>query len=56
MAAYQITGHPLGQLPVDTIDHETLRVLMLENGVGKTINITISGNSDTKIKGHGALK
>jgi hypothetical protein len=57
MTAYTVTGHPLAVLSVvDPQDAEALRALLQGNGVGQIVNITLTGNSDTKIKAHGALK
>jgi hypothetical protein len=54
MATYTIIGHPLNyaEAGLDGPDAD----LVKHNGVGATVNITLPGPKDTKVKGHGALR
>jgi len=54
MAAYTVTGHPLNYATLDlpTFARDSIQAA----SVGATINLTLSGGDDTKVKGHGALK
>lgn len=60
MASYTITGHPLNPhdlaaTPGAAIDANLLAALR-NNGVGKTVTLTLPGADDTKAKGHGAIR
>lgn len=58
MATYTVTGHPLNPSELGLSEAEALAVrnALQITGVGGTFTITLSGGSDTKVKGHGALK
>lgn len=58
MATYTVTGHPLNysDLGISTASTDAVRTALMNNGVGATITLTLSGPDDTKVKGHGALK
>jgi hypothetical protein len=58
MATYTVTGHPLNyvDLGLTAASQEALRVTLLNNGVGATVTLTLSGPDDTKAKGHNVLK
>jgi hypothetical protein len=57
MTSYVVQGHPLNVYQAIASDDAELIHAQLQNaGIGATINITIAGASDTKIKGHGGLK
>lgn len=58
MATYTVTGHPLNydSLGIAAANAEAVRVALVNNGVGATITLTLSGADDTKVKGHGALR
>lgn len=59
MASYTITGHPLNPAdlaatPGAAVDPALLAALR-NNGVGKTVTLTLSGPDDAKAKGHKAV-
>lgn len=60
MTSYTVTGHPLNiyqaLMTEPTADVELVHGILASNGVGATVNITLTGSGDAKIKGHGALK
>ena len=58
MATYTITGHPLNyaDLGISGPSQDAVRTALMNNGVGTTVTLTLSGPDDTKVKGHGALK
>lgn len=58
MAAYEITGHPLNpaELGLSPQEAEAVYAALRDNGVGKTVTLTLSGPNDTKIKGHKVFK
>jgi hypothetical protein len=58
MPTYTVTGHSLDPNSLGLTEAETLvlRNAMQLVGVGGTVTITLSGQGDTKVKGHGALK
>lgn len=58
MASYTVVGHPLNYADMATADTDTdlLRGQMQTHGVGTTVTITVSGATDTKVKGHNSLK
>ena len=53
MATYTVTGHPLNY---QELNIPALQALLLANGVGASITLTLSGPDDTKAKGHGLVK
>jgi hypothetical protein len=58
MATYTVTGHPLNynDLGVSTANADAVRTTLMNNGVGATVTLTLTGPDDTKVKGHGALR
>jgi hypothetical protein len=58
MASYTITGHPLNytDLAISGASSDAVRTALMNNGVGATVTLTLSGPDDTKVKGHGALR
>lgn len=58
MTAYLVQGHPLNpnDLGLTSAEADLLRAALQINGVGQTVNLTLSGSGDTKAKGHGAVK
>jgi len=60
MATYTIIGHPLNVndlLDVVTpADLPKIEAALRNNGVGASVTITLSGTSDGKVKGHGAMR
>jgi hypothetical protein len=60
MATYTVTGHPLNI--ADLADNATpadldkIAAALRDKGVGQSVTLTLSGTSDTKVKGHGCLK
>ena len=57
MTAYTVTGHPLNIYQALSSDNaETIHAALQSAGVGATINLTLPGADDTKIKNHGSLK
>lgn len=59
MATYTITGHPLNPhdlatTPGAAIDPNILAALR-NNGIGKTVTVTLAGPDDTKVKAHRCL-
>lgn len=60
MTSYTVTGHPLNYsdlaaTPGAAVDLN-LTAALRNNGVGQTVNITLSGSDDIKAKGHNVLK
>jgi hypothetical protein len=58
MTIYTVTGHPLNYANTELTgtDADNVRAALMTTGVGQTINVTLSGAHDTKIKGHGVLR
>lgn len=57
MTSYTVTGHPLNVYQaIGTDEAELVHTVLQSAGVGTTVNLTLQGSSDTKIKGHGSLK
>lgn len=58
MATYTIIGHPLNyaDLGISGASQDAVRHALMNNGVGVTVTLTLSGSDDTKVKGHCALK
>ena len=56
MATYTITGHPLNYSDLGVSNPELIRAAIMSVGVGQTVNLTLAGPDDTKVKGHGILK
>jgi hypothetical protein len=57
MTAYTVTGHPLNVYQAIGGDNaELIHTVLQTAGVGATVNLTLPGGDDTKVKGHGSLK
>ena len=58
MATYTVTGHPLNEtsLQLTATQQDILHQYLWDNGVGKSITVTLSGPDDLKVKAHGCLK
>lgn len=60
MATYTITGHPLNVADLadstTPADLDKIAAALRDKGVGQTVTLTLSGNSDTKVKGHKVLQ
>jgi hypothetical protein len=57
MASYTVTGHPLNyaDIGVSEANLPAVRAALQNNGVGKTVTLTLTGPDDTKVKGHACL-
>ena len=60
MASYTVTGHPLNindlADPATPNDLPIIAAALRDKGVGQPVTLTLSGTSDTKVKGHKALQ
>ena len=60
MATYTITGHPLNISDLadnaTPADLDKIAAALRDKGVGQTFTLTLSGTSDTKVKGHKAMQ
>jgi hypothetical protein len=57
MTAYTVTGHPLNVYQAIASDNaELIHATLQTAGVNATVNLTLPGADDTKIKGHGGLR
>lgn len=56
VASYTVQGHPLNLGDLRLANAAQVQAALLANGVGQTVNLTLSGPGDLKAKAHACLK
>jgi hypothetical protein len=58
VASYTVTGHPLNYFDIGVSEAELpiIAGALLTNGVGATVNLTLTAPDDTAVKDEGVLE
>jgi hypothetical protein len=56
VATYTVTGHPLNYADLDIAAADAVRVLLMSNGIGRSVTIVLSAPDDTEVKDLGVLE
>ena len=56
MTSYLVVGHPLNAATLNLANPTPVHSAIQTAGVGVTVNLTLTGPDDTKVKAHGILQ